>query len=69
MNGSGTLLQTLIQHNLVDEYRLIVYPLVVGKGAKLFREGTAATLKLIEAKSFGNGVVAMVYQPGDAPAK
>jgi dihydrofolate reductase len=63
VHGSATLVQTLMQHDLVDRYRLLVYPLVVGKGKRLFKEGTTATLKLLESRSFGSGVVALVYEP------
>jgi dihydrofolate reductase len=64
VHGSATLVQTLMQHDLVDRYRLLVYPVVVGKGKRLFEEGTAATLKLLESQSFSSGVVALVYEPG-----
>ncbi|MBD2435388.1 dihydrofolate reductase family protein [Nostoc sp. FACHB-110] len=61
--GSATLVQTLIQHDLVDYYRLLVYPVVVGKGKHLFPENTNATLKLLESQSFSSGVVALIYEP------
>lgn len=63
VHGSATLVQTLMQHDLVDLYRLLVYPVVVGKGKRLFREGIPATLKLLGSQSFGSGVVALVYEP------
>ena len=63
VHGSATLVQTLMQHDLVDRYRLLVYPVVVGKGKRLFSEGTTATLKLLESQSFSSGVVALVYEP------
>ena len=63
VHGSATLVQTLMQHDLVDRYRLLVYPLVVGKGKRLFKEGIPATLKLLESQSFSSGVVALVYEP------
>jgi dihydrofolate reductase len=63
VHGSGTLVQTLIKHDLVDRYRLLVYPLVVGKGKRLFQEGTTTTLKLVESQSFSTGVVALIYEP------
>ncbi len=40
MHGSGNLIQTLLRHNLVDQYRLWVFPLVIGSGKRLFSEGT-----------------------------
>jgi dihydrofolate reductase len=52
-----------MKHGLVDLYRLLVYPVVLGKGKRLFDEGTTATLKLLESQSFSSGVVALVYEP------
>ena len=63
VHGSATLVQTLMEHDLVDRYRLLVYPVVVGKGKRLFREGLPATLKLLESRAFSSGVVAVVYEP------
>ena len=63
VHGSATLVQTLMEHDLVDRYRLLVYPLVLGKGKRLFREGIPATLKLLESQVFSSGVVAVVYAP------
>ena len=63
VHGSAQLIQTLIAHNLVDAYRLLVYPLVRGGGKRLFADGTAASLQLVETKSFSSGVVALTYQP------
>ncbi len=56
VHGSATLVQTLIQHDLVDLYRLLVYPVVVGKGKRLFGEGVPATLKLLKSQSLGPDV-------------
>lgn len=61
--GSATLVQTLMQHDLVDRYRLLVYPVVVGEGKRLFSDGTGARLKLVETQSFSSGVVALIYEP------
>jgi dihydrofolate reductase len=61
--GSGRLVETLLRHNLVDEYRLLVFPLVLGRGRRLFPEGPVITLELVEAKSFSSGVVALTYRP------
>jgi dihydrofolate reductase len=63
VHGSATLAQTLMQHDLVDRYRLLVYPVVLGKGKRLFSESTTATLKLVESRSFSGGVVALIYEP------
>lgn len=63
VHGSAMLVQTLMQHDLVDRYRLLVYPVVVGKGKRIFKEGTTATLTLVETQSFSSGVVALIYQP------
>lgn len=63
VHGSATLVQTLMQHGLVDRYRLLVYPLVLGAGKRLFQDGSTATLKLIDAQSFSSGVAALIYEP------
>jgi dihydrofolate reductase len=63
VSGSATLVQTLMQHDLVDEYHLLVYPVVVGLGKRLFQEGSTATLALIEARALPKGVVLLRYQP------
>lgn len=63
VDGSSMLVHTLAQHNLVDEYSLLVYPLVLGSGKRLFPEGLRVNLKLIDTKSFPTGVTLMRYQP------
>lgn len=63
VSGSCTLLQTLIQHDLVDEYSLLVYPVVLGNGKRLFGEGTKATLRLKSARPLKSGVVVLTYEP------
>jgi dihydrofolate reductase len=62
--GSGELVNTLMHHDLIDEYRLLVYPLVLGSGKRLFQGGSKTTLKLVETKPFSSGVVLLNYQPG-----
>lgn len=59
--GSGALADSLLEAGLVDEYRLLVYPVVLGKGKRLFKDGRNATLKLVETQAFSSGVVALVY--------
>ena len=61
--GSGEFVHTLMQHNLIDELRLLVYPVVLGSGKRIFNEGSNATLKLVETKTFSSGVVLLSYQP------
>lgn len=63
VHGSATLVQGLMAHDLVDRYRLLVYPVVVGQGKRLFGEGIAATLKLVKAQAFSSGVTALIYEP------
>lgn len=63
VHGSATLVRTLMQHDLVDVYRLLVYPVVLGSGKRLFGEGVPATLKLLGSQPFGSGVVALLYAP------
>lgn len=50
-------------YNLIDEHRLLVYPVVLGSGKRLFKDGSSATLKLVETKAFSSGVVLLRYQP------
>lgn len=61
--GSATLVRTLMQHNLVDEYHLLVYPLVLGSGKRFFEDGSTAKLTLVKSKTFSTGVMALTYQP------
>lgn len=63
VHGSGTLVQWLMQHDLVDRYRLLVYPVALGQGKRLFQEGVTATLQLVETRAFSSGVAALIYEP------
>lgn len=62
LDGSSVLAHTLIEHDLVDEYSLLVYPLSLGSGKKLFPEGFRRNLKLVECRPFPTGVVLMRYE-------
>lgn len=63
VDGSSVLVHTLTQHDLVDEYSLLVYPVVLGSGKRVFAEGVRVNLHLVESKLFPSGVVLMRYQP------
>lgn len=65
VNGSRTLMQTLMEHDLVDEYRLMVFPVVLGGGKRLFDDGSGTSaLRLVDAKPVGpDGVVILTYEP------
>jgi dihydrofolate reductase len=62
IGGSRTLVRTLMQHDLIDMYRLLVYPIVLGSGKRLFEEGSHAKLNLVECKHFSSDVVLLEYQ-------
>jgi dihydrofolate reductase len=64
VQGSGELIQSLMQRNLVDEYVLLIHPLVLGSGRRLFTDGGAfAALQLVATKTTTSGVVIATYQP------
>lgn len=64
VHGSGNLIQTLLRHNLVDRFRLWVFPVVVGSGKRLFAEGAIpAGLKLLDSRVSTTGVVISTYEP------
>ena len=66
MYGSATLMQTLMKHNLVDQYRICVHPFVIGKGSRLFTEsGETAKLRLVDTKTQSSGVVVLNYVPAN----
>ena len=65
----GELIQTLMKHNLVDRYVLLIHPLVLGSGRHLFTDGGAfAALHLVSAKATPNGVVVATYEPAESMA-
>jgi dihydrofolate reductase len=64
--GSARLVHTLMDYNLVDEYRLMVHPVLVGDGTRLFSlqsEGKNILMKLVDTKTFSSGIVVLSYQP------
>jgi dihydrofolate reductase len=67
--GSRRLVQTLMRHHLVDEYRLMVYPLVLGSGRRLFDEESAPTgLRLVDSRAYDGGVAVLAYVPAGGAA-
>ena len=63
VHGSGNLIQTLLKHDLVDEFRLKIYPVTLGPGKRLFAEGTIpAGLKLVHSKTTPSGVIIATYE-------
>jgi dihydrofolate reductase len=62
--ASADLVSALMEHGLVDEYRLMVFPVVLGSGKRLFGGGTDTTaLELVSTETFGSGVVVLTYRP------
>lgn len=67
VQGSSDLLQTLWRNGLVDEFSVLIFPLVLGNGKRLFGSGAVpAGLKLVKARSFPTGVIVATYQPDGA---
>ena len=60
--GSSVLVQYLMKHSLIDEYRLMVFPIVLGQGKRLFGDGISATLQLVESTALASGVVVQTYK-------
>ena len=66
VHGSAELTQALLEHDLVDELRLMVFPVVLGTGKRLFGETSdRKALRLVDSKTVGDGVVILIYQPAD----
>jgi len=60
--GSVTLVRSLVRENLIDAYRLFVYPVILGRGRRLFPDGIASALRLADTRTFRSGVVLLSYQ-------
>jgi dihydrofolate reductase len=68
VHGSAELVRTLMKNGLIDEYRLLIHPVVLGNGRRLFADGTTpAAFELIDTKTTSRGVVAHVYRPAGEP--
>jgi len=68
VTGSGKLAQTLMKHDLVDEYSLLIHPVVLGSGKHLFEGGIVPlNLKLVDTKTTGSGIVILTYVPAKSP--
>lgn len=62
--GSGTLVNTLMQHDLIDQYRLMIFPVVLGQGKRLFGEGSDKKhLRPVATNTTGTGVIVVDYEP------
>jgi dihydrofolate reductase len=69
VHGSARLVQTLIEHDLVDELRLMVYPVVLGSGKRLFGDTSdGKPLRLVDSKVVGDGVAILIYKPAGEDA-
>jgi dihydrofolate reductase len=60
--GGPVLAESFRRHDLIDEYRIFVTPVLLGRGRRLFEEGPPADLRLVETRVFGNGVVMLRYE-------
>ena len=70
VHGSAQLVQTLVEHDLVDEFRLMVFPVVLGSGKRLYGETSdKKRLRLVDSKMVGDGVAILTYEPAGEEAK
>jgi dihydrofolate reductase len=68
VHGSAMLAQALLENDLVDELRLMVFPVVLGSGKRLFGASGMKRLQLADSKLVGDGVMILVYRPAEEPA-
>ena len=70
ISGSGALVRSLLRDGLLDELRLMVHPIVVGSGKRLFEEGgDSKNLELVDSKTFSTGVLYLTYRPAGEGAR
>jgi dihydrofolate reductase len=63
IHGSGRLAQTLMRHNLIDVYELLVFPVVLGEGKRLFETGIDHSMRLADSRATDSGLVVLTYEP------
>ena len=64
ITGSATLVQSLMETGLIDEYQFLVHPIIVGRGKNFFKDGMQTTeLKLVKIETFDLGVILLCYEP------
>jgi dihydrofolate reductase len=68
ISGSGQVVHTLMRANLIDEYRLLIYPVILGQGKRLFPPDVPITLDLVEARTSAKGVLLVTYRPAPGPS-
>jgi dihydrofolate reductase len=69
IHGSGALARSLMPHGLIDSYRLVIFPVVLGRGQRLFADAVPPTaMPLVDTRTTGRGVVMHTYEPAGRPA-
>jgi dihydrofolate reductase len=68
ISGSGQVVHTLMRANLIDEYQLLIYPVILGQGKRLFPPDVPVTLELVEARTSAKGVLLVTYRPVPRPS-
>jgi dihydrofolate reductase len=67
--GSASIVHTLMPFGLIDEYRLMVYPTILGRGKRLFPEGVKTAVQLVECRQLGSGIVLLKYHAAQTTAE